>query len=218
MKSSIGRKILMALSGFFLLFFLLQHLLINILSVISADSFNEVSYFMGTNPLIQFIMQPLLLFGVIFHLAMGIYLDFQNKKAKGQKNVSNNAGSNSNWMSRNMIITGLTVMAFLIAHFADFWLPEIVDKFIDGNSQEGKDYNHHVIEMFKNPIRVGLYSLSFIMLMLHLLHGFQSSFQSVGFSHNKYTPIIKTLGNVYAVVIPLGFIFIAVYHHLAHAH
>jgi succinate dehydrogenase / fumarate reductase cytochrome b subunit len=218
MKSSIGRKILMALSGFFLLFFLLQHFAINMLSVISKDSFNDVSYFMGTNPLIQYVMQPVLLFGVIFHLIMGIYLELQNKKAKGQKNVSNNAGANSSWMSRNMIITGLTVMAFLVAHFADFWLPEIVDKFVDGNNQLNKDYHHHVVEMFKNPIRVGLYSVSFIMLLLHLLHGFQSAFQSVGFNHNKYTPIIKKLGNLYAVLIPLGFIFIAVYHHLAHAH
>ena len=163
-------------------------------------------------------MQPVLLFGVIFHLGMGIYLELQNKKAKGQKNVSNNAGANSNWMSRNMIYTGLVVMAFLVAHFADFWLPEIVDKFVDGKSQLGKDYHHHVIEMFKNPVRVGLYSAAFILLMLHLLHGFQSAFQSVGFRHTKYTPIIKTLGNIYAVVVPLGFIFIAVYHHLAHAH
>jgi succinate dehydrogenase / fumarate reductase cytochrome b subunit len=218
MKSSIGRKILMALSGFFLLFFLLQHFVINALSVFSADSFNEVSYFMGTNPLIQYVMQPILIFGVVFHLGMGIYLDLQNKKAKGQKNVSNNLAANSSWMSRNMIITGLTVMAFLVAHFADFWLPEIVDKFIEGNSQLGKDYHHHVVEMFKNPIRVGLYSLSFVMLMLHLLHGFQSAFQSVGFRHNKYTPLIKNLGTVYAILIPLGFIFIALFHNLAHTH
>jgi succinate dehydrogenase / fumarate reductase cytochrome b subunit len=218
MKSSIGRKILMALSGFFLLFFLLQHFVINALSVLSADSFNEVSYFMGTNPLIQYVMQPILIFGVIFHLGMGIYLDLQNKKAKGQKNVSNNLAANSSWMSRNMIITGLTVMAFLIAHFADFWLPEIIDKFIEGNNQLGKDYHHHVVEMFKNPIRVALYSLSFVMLMLHLLHGFQSAFQSVGFRHNKYTPLIKNLGTVYAILIPLGFIFIALFHNLAHAH
>ena len=69
-KSSVGRKILMALSGFFLLFFLLQHFVINFLSVISPNAFNEASYFMGTNPFIQYLMQPVLLFGVIFHLIM----------------------------------------------------------------------------------------------------------------------------------------------------
>ena len=78
-SSSVGRKILMALSGFFLMFFLMQHFLINLFSVINADLFNEVSHFMGTNGLVQFVLQPILLFGVLFHLGMGIYLDFKNK-------------------------------------------------------------------------------------------------------------------------------------------
>ena len=67
-KSSIGKKILMALSGFFLLIFLLQHMVINMLSVLSPDMFNEVSHFMGTNPMVQFALQPVLAFGVLFHL------------------------------------------------------------------------------------------------------------------------------------------------------
>jgi succinate dehydrogenase / fumarate reductase cytochrome b subunit len=67
----------------------------------------------------------------------------------------------------------------------------------------------------EDPLRVGIYSIAFIFLSLHLLHGFQSSFQSAGFNHNKYTPIIKTLGNVYAIAIPLGFIFIALFHLLS---
>jgi succinate dehydrogenase / fumarate reductase cytochrome b subunit len=81
-KSSIGRKVLMALSGFFLLVFLLQHFVINFLSVISAEAFNTASLFMGTNPLIQYLMQPVLLFGVIFHLIMGITLELKNKQAR----------------------------------------------------------------------------------------------------------------------------------------
>ena len=72
-SSSIGRKVLMALSGFFLMFFLLQHFSINLLSVIDGDLFNEVSHFMGTNPLIQFVLQPILILGFMFHLFMGIY-------------------------------------------------------------------------------------------------------------------------------------------------
>jgi succinate dehydrogenase / fumarate reductase cytochrome b subunit len=224
MKSSIGRKILMALSGFFLLFFLLQHFVINSLSVISEDSFNNVSHFMGTNPLIQYLLQPVLLVGVLFHLGMGIYLELQNKKAKGQKNVSNNAAASSSWMSRNMVITGIMIMLFLGVHFYDFWIPEIKTKFIDGDmsgileGESGLRYFKELQHKFVDPIRVGIYCVSFIFLALHLLHGFQSAFQSVGFRHNKYTPIIKLLGTIYAVAIPLGFIFIALFHHLAHAH
>jgi succinate dehydrogenase / fumarate reductase cytochrome b subunit len=211
-SSSVGRKVLMALSGFFLMFFLLQHLVINLLSVVSADAFNEVSHFMGTNGLIQFVMQPILLFGVLFHLFMGIYLDFKNKAARPIKYVMDKPSENSSWMSRNMIITGIMVLLFLGLHFYDFWIPEIQDKFIDGIWDQPTKYFPHLIHKFENPVRVGIYCVSFVFLGLHLLHGFQSSFQSAGFNHNKYTPILKKLGNLYAIAIPLGFIFIALFH------
>lgn len=211
-SSSVGRKVLMALSGFFLMFFLLQHLVINLLSVISAEAFNEASHFMGTNGLIQFVMQPVLLFGVLFHLFMGIYLDFKNKSARPIKYVMDKPSENSSWMSRNMIITGIMILLFLGLHFYDFWIPEIQDKFIDGIWDQPTKYFPHLIHKFESPVRVGVYCVSFVFLGLHLFHGFQSSFQSAGFNHNKYTPILKKLGNFYAIAIPLGFIFIALFH------
>lgn len=223
-KSSIGRKILMALSGFFLMFFLLQHFTINILSVISADMFNEVSHFMGTNPLVQFALQPVLIFSVIFHLSMGMYLDFKNRQARPIKYVMNKPSENASWMSRNMIITGITIMLFLGLHFYDFWIPEINTKFIEGDmtgllaNGEGFRYFEELQHKFVDVWRVALYVLAFVFLSLHLMHGFQSSFQSVGFNHNKYTPILKKLGNLYAIAIPLGFIFIAIFHFINSSH
>jgi succinate dehydrogenase / fumarate reductase cytochrome b subunit len=101
MKTSIARKILMALSGFFLMIFLLQHVVINSLSLFSEDSFNSVSHFMGYNPLVQFALQPVLIFGVVFHLIMGMYLEAQNNKARRKKYAQNNPGASSSWMSRN---------------------------------------------------------------------------------------------------------------------
>lgn len=216
--SSVGRKILMALSGFFLLFFLLQHFVINFLSVLSAGAFNEVSHFMGTNPLIQYFLQPVLLFGVLFHLGMGIRLDLQNKKARPIKYAMNKPGENASWMSRNMVITGIMIMLFLGLHFYDFWIPEIKDKFIDGIWDNPTKYYEHLVHKFADPVRVGIYILAFVFLALHLLHGFQSAFQSVGFNHRKYTPIIKKLGTLYAIIIPLGFIFIAIFHFINHSH
>ena len=195
-----------------LMFFLLQHLVINLLSVISAEAFNDVSHFMGTNGLIQFVMQPVLLFGVIFHLFMGIYLDFKNKSARPINYVMDKPSENSSWMSRNMIITGIMILLFLGLHFYDFWIPEIQDKFVDGIWDQPTKYFPHLIHKFESPVRVGIYCVSFVFLGLHLLHGFQSSFQSAGFNHNKYTPILKKLGNLYAIAIPLGFIFIALFH------
>ncbi len=214
-KSSIGRKYAMALSAFFLMFFLLQHFAINILSVFNGEAFNEVSYFMGTNPLVQYILQPVLLFGVIYHFVMGFILEVKNRNARVVKYAKNNGAANSSWMSRNMIWSGLAILGFMVFHFNDFWVPEIVDKFIEGNSQVGKDYLHHVVVMFENPIRVGVYVLAFVFLSLHLLHGFNSAFQSVG-ANNKYTRGLKGFGKAYAILIPLGFIFIALFHHFNH--
>ena len=208
----------MALSGLFLVFFLLQHLTINMISVLSEDTFNDVSHFMGNNPLVQFILQPVLIFGFIFHLAMGMNLELQNRKARPQKYAYNKPGENSSWVSRNMIISGIMIFLFLGLHFYDFWVPEVKTKFIEGDwsgtmeGHEGLRYFAHLRHKFVDPVRVGLYVVSFIFLALHLMHGFMSAFQSVGFSHKKYTPIIKKLGYAFAVLVPLGFIFIALFH------
>lgn len=217
MKTSIARKILMALSGFFLLVFLLQHLLINSMSVVAEESFNHVSHFMGTNTVVQFVLQPVLAFGVIFHLVMGLYLDMKNNQARNKKYARNNAAASSTWMSRNMKITGIMILLFLGLHFYDFWIPELNIKYVVGdmsgmNAEGGMRYWEELHHKFNDPIRTGLYILSFVFLSLHLLHGFQSAFQSVGFRHGKYTPLVKKLGTIYAVLVPLGFIIVAVYH------
>ena len=213
-NSSIGRKFAMALSAFFLLIFLTQHFFINILSVISPDLFNSVSHFMGTNPLIQFAIQPILIAGIILHFVLGFVLELQNRKARPIAYAMTNPSQNSTWMSRNMIWSGLVIFAFLGLHFYDFWLPEITHKYISALPADESRYYDELIEKFHSPVRVGLYVVAFVLLMMHLLHGFQSAFQSMGARHRKYTPFIKAFGKVYAILIPLGFIFIAVYHFL----
>ncbi|MFD1616109.1 succinate dehydrogenase cytochrome b subunit [Gelatiniphilus marinus] len=218
-KSSIGRKVAMALSAFFLMFFLLQHLAINFLSVFSADLFNEVSHFMGTNPLVQFALQPVLIFGVVFHFIMGFVLEIKNKKAQGIAYAKNNGAANSTWMSRNMIWSGIAILAFIVLHFIDFWFPEINTKFIQGDwsgtmqGVEGFRYHEELTHKFHNPIRTLAYVIAFIFLILHLWHGFTSAFQSMGASTIRKKRL-QTIGKVYSIAIPLGFIFIALYHHL----
>jgi succinate dehydrogenase / fumarate reductase cytochrome b subunit len=190
------------------------------MSVVSEDTFNSTSHFMGTNAVVQFVLQPILAFGVIFHLSMGIYLDTQNNKARSVKYAMNKPGTNSSWMSRNMKITGIMILLFLGLHFYDFWIPELNTKYIVGdmsglNEHGGMRYFEELQHKFADPIWVILYVLSFVFLALHLLHGFQSAFQSVGFRHTKYTPIIQKLGNIYAIVVPLGFMFIAIFHYVS---
>ena len=113
LDSSIIRKVAMALSGLFLIIFLTQHFIINITSVFSEEVFNMFSHFMGNNFLIQFIAQPILIIGVLFHFIMGFYLDWQNRSARSIKYVVYKGEANSSWISRNMIISGIVVLSFL---------------------------------------------------------------------------------------------------------
>lgn len=219
LSSSIARKVSMALSAFFLMFFLLQHVAINITSVFSPDLFNEISHFMGTNPVVQFALQPVLIFGVVFHFVMGFVLEIKNRKATTIKYAVDNGSANSTWFSRNMIYSGMAILAFIVLHFIDFWFPEINTKYIQGDWSGLHDgefrYFHELKHKFENPTRVVAYVVAFFFLSLHLLHGFNSAFQSVG-ANNKYTNGLKTFGKLYAILIPLGFVIVAIFHHLNH--
>jgi len=213
LNSSIGRKFAMALSALFLMFFLLQHFAINILSVFSEDAFNSASHFMGTFWAVQYLLQPVLILGVLFHFIMGFVLEIKNNKARAISYAKNNGAANSSWMSRNMIWSGLAILAFMVLHFIDFWIPEMNYKYIEVLPEDPTRYYHELVEKFHSPIRVGAYVVAFIFLALHLLHGFNSAFQSVG-ANNKYTKGLKGFSKVYAIGVPLGFIFIALFHHL----
>ena len=211
--SSIGKKVAMALSGLFLVLFLTQHFSINLLSIFSESSFNEVSHFMGNNPIVQFILQPILILGVLFHFSMGFILELQNSGSRSVKYASYKGSANASWMSRNMIYSGIVILSFLGLHFYDFWVPEMNYKYIEVLPLNPDRYFEELVHKFESPVRVGIYVLSFVFLALHLLHGFASSFQSVGVN-NKYSKIIKYFTVSFSVVIPSGFIFIALFHHL----
>lgn len=210
-QSSIGRKVAMALSGLFLISFLSLHFFINLMSVFSAETFNEMSHFMGYNPVIQFLMQPILVAGVVFHFVMGFVLELKNRSARPQSYAKYNGSANASWASRNMIISGIVVLAFLGLHFYDFWVHEMTYKYIENAPIDAERYFPELVAKFQNPIRVGIYSVCFVLLSVHLWHGFASSFQSVGFN-NRYSKTIQKLGYAFAIVVPFGFVFIALFH------
>ena len=167
LKSSVGRKIIMALSGIFLIIFLTQHLLINITSIFESDgqTFNKLSHFMGTNPIVQFVLQPILILGVIIHFSMGIYLEILNQRSRQISYVKYSGKSGSSWASRNMIISGLVILSFLFMHFYDFWIPEINTKYIQGDWTGMHDgefrYFHELQLKFKDQLfRVVIYCIS----------------------------------------------------------
>lgn len=211
-QSSIIKKVAMAISGIFLIIFLLQHFIINITSVFSESIFNQFSHFMGTNFVVQFIAQPILILGVVFHFVMGFVLDFKNRTSRKIKYVKYKGDANASWMSRNMIISGLVVLSFLGLHFYDFWIPEMNYKYVEFLPDDPNRYYDELTHKFEDLTKVVIYVISFGFLSLHLLHGFSSSFQSLGL--NKYNFLIKIIANIYAIGIPLGFSFIAIFHYL----
>jgi len=219
LSSSIARKVAMALSALFLIIFLIIHLAVNVTSLFSAEVFNDLSHFMGTNPLIQFAMQPILIFGVVFHFVMGFILELRNKGARNVKYAKFNGAASASWMSRNMIYSGAAILAFIVLHFIDFWIPELNTKYVlgdmsgmhNGEFRYFEELQHKFVPMW----RVAAYVVAFVFLGLHLAHGFQSAFQSMGFN-NKYSKCVNALGKWYSILIPLGFIVIALFHHFNH--
>ncbi|MFY0687102.1 MAG: succinate dehydrogenase cytochrome b subunit [Cyclobacteriaceae bacterium] len=214
-SSTIGRKVAMALSALFLISFLIIHVAINFLSVFSEEMYNVASHFMGTNPLIQFAMQPVLILGVVFHFVMGFILEAKNRASRPVKYAKKDDGASSSWLSRNMMFSGLVILAFLGLHFVDFWIPEIDYKYISMKPAVEDRYYEELVHRMQDPLRVGAYVVAFVLLMMHLLHGFQSSFQSMGVN-NKFTPAIQAFCKAFAYIVPLAFIFIAIFHFLNH--
>ena len=213
--SSIARKVAMALSGFFLITFLTLHVSLNMTSLISKDLFNSISHFMGYNPLVQYIGQPILAFGVVFHFVMGLILEIQNRRARPIAYAYNNAAANTSWSSRNMIVSGLVILSFLSLHWYDFWFQELNYKFIQFHTPDAERYYGELIHKFHSPVRTGLYCMAFVLLGFHLWHGFYSSMQSVGFS-NKYSRALSKFGRIFAISVPAGFMTIALFHYFSH--
>ena len=145
---------------------------------------------MGTNALVQFLLQPILIGGVLFHFIMGFILEIENRKAVSIGYAKVDGGKNSTWMSRNMIWSGIVILAFLVLHFIDFWFPEISYKYIEFLPDDPNRYYAELIHKFENPYRVGAYCFAFILLALHLLHGFTSSLKSLG-TNKMYSQSVK---------------------------
>ena len=105
---------------------------------------------------------------MVFHFAWGMVLEYQNNQARDVKYAKYKGSANATWMSRNMIISGLAVLAFLAIHFYDFWFPEMNYKYIEVLPENPNRYFEEMVHKFVSPVRVGFYAVSFVFLMLHL--------------------------------------------------
>jgi succinate dehydrogenase / fumarate reductase cytochrome b subunit len=208
---SIGRKLIVALAGIFLILFLLVHLGINITLILfkSTKPFNVAAHFMGTNIIVK-IFEVILFGGIILHIIYTLILQVQNWIARPVRYRIPNY-SQLSFFSKFQIHTAAIIGIFIILHLFNFYF---ISRF--GHLQEitydgikfYDDLGSLVIEKFQMPGIVILYIACFIFLAFHLIHGFQSAFQTLGLNHKTYTPFIKSAGVVYSIFIFTGFTII----------
>ncbi|MEM7550064.1 MAG: succinate dehydrogenase cytochrome b subunit [Bacteroidota bacterium] len=214
-SSTLGRKLVMAVTGIFLITFLVVHLIGNVSLITDPTglAFNQYAHFMKTNPLIK-LSEVILFAGFLFHSVDGILLMSKNRKARPVRYAVDNKSKTYSWTSKYMGPFGVVILVFLIIHLVDFFSYKyfrndlLVKYMVDGTMID--DLSTKVYSSFANPLMVIFYTVSMVVIGLHLHHGFQSSFQSLGLNHKKYTPFIEKLGTAFAVIVPLGFALIPI--------
>lgn len=213
--SSIGRKFVMGLSGLFLIIFLIVHLSVNLCLLVpdGGETFNIAANFMAL-PLIKFGLQPVLALGFIIHIALAAQLTAQNNKARGNnKYASGNNTKEVMWASKNMGILGIVVLAFLVVHVYDYFVPLQIthsaqEVTINGTTMH--DTYNLVKANLQNPVKAILYIIGSLGLALHLTHGFWSAFQTVGLNNSIWRKRWTVIGTIFAWAISLGFCVIVV--------
>jgi succinate dehydrogenase / fumarate reductase cytochrome b subunit len=215
LSSSIGKKVIMGITGLFLISFLVVHCFLNSFIFFNDNGlmFNTGAHFMATNWLIR-AMELVLFVGLILHAVQALVLTLENKKARPVGYAKFNGAANSSWYSRSMGLLGTLLLIFLIIHLAHFWVKSRFTG-LPGEDANGHENLYAVMqETFKYSWVVIVYCLSMISLAYHLLHGFQSAFQTLGLNHKKYTPIIKAVGTGFSVIVPLIFAAMPITMHL----
>jgi succinate dehydrogenase / fumarate reductase cytochrome b subunit len=220
-SSSIGKKLLMSLSGLFLITFLVIHLSLNLFLLVDdgGDLFNAAAHFMATNPMIK-IMEPILGLGFLIHIIYGAFLTAQNNRARGNdKYRSGNNTKEVAWASKNMLVLGITVLAFLIVHVGQFWVkmkvtgdPLLSHTHIHVGGVETEVENAYALvnATFAQLWVVILYVIGSLGLALHLTHGFWSAFQTIGASNGIWRKRLTIAGTVFAWIVGIGFSLIAI--------
>lgn len=206
--TSICKKIIMGVTGLFLCSFLVAHLSGNLLlfKKDGGEAFDAYAEFMSHNELIR-VMEIVLFLGLLFHIVDGIRVSIENRKKRSVRYAVDGSNENTRLASRFMAVSGVIILVFLVVHLKTFF---VESRFI----QTDASMYDLVVSAFQNPIYSLFYVVAMILLGVHLNHGFQSAFQSLGINHPVYTPILKRLGAVFSVVVPLGFALFPIYFYL----
>ncbi len=210
LKTSVGKKLLMSISGLFLILFLMLHLTLNLLAILddSGRLFIQASKFMEENIFI-FIMQFVLAAGFIIHIFYGTWLTYQNRKARPVPYEVKNK-TDVSWSSQNMWITGALIFGFLILHLYNYFYKLKFTDLIESGRMNEYELVKSIFQVENWPYSV-LYIAWFIILGLHLNHSLQSGFQTLGLNNQKWINRLKWISSIYAMMISVGFSTITLY-------
>lgn len=215
--SSIGRKVMMSVTGIFLILFLTFHSIMNVIVLFSAEAYNSVAAALGAN-WYAVIGTGVLAAGFVVHILYALYLTWLNLKARGNDRYAvTQRQAGVSWSSKNMLILGTIVLGFLVLHLFNFWAKMQLVELAHGHGWEeaGKhnpqDGAYFINELFSIPIYSILYIVWLAALWFHLTHGVWSSLQSIGLNNKTWLPRVKKISNVYATIIILLFMAIPVY-------
>jgi len=212
-NSTIFRKTLAGLSGFFLVLFLLGHLLGNLQLFIPGEDgqkqFNEYALFMTTNPAVK-ILSVLTYSSIILHTVLTLFLVFQSSNARDVKYLQSSGNANSTWGSKNMAILGTLILVFIVIHMKSFWY-EMHFGVIGLDPWGNKDLHTVTVTAFNELWYVLFYVLSMVVLAIHLKHGVESVFQTLGIKTRRYVSLIHKAAYGFALIVPAAFASIPIY-------
>lgn len=217
-NSSVGRKVVMSVTGAALVLFLLFHMSMNLVAIISTDGYNAICEFLGAN-WYALVGTAGLAALVVLHFVYAFILTIQNRKARGsQRYAVSERPKNVTWASQNMLVLGVIVVLGIGLHLFNFWakmqLPEVlemmgvhVDAATMANVANG---SYYIASTFSCPVYAALYVVWLAALWFHLTHGIWSAMQTLGVNNNTWICRWKAISNVLATIIILGFLVVVV--------
>lgn len=216
-NSSIGRKLIMSISGIMLVLFLLFHGLMNMVVIFSADAYNAICAFLGANWYALIATKGLAL-GFMVHILYAMYLSFQNLKARGKERYAvTDKQDKVSWASQNMLVLGLIVFGFLALHLYHFWskmqlveVGHMLGKHV-GDIDKAADGAYWITYWFSQPVYAIIYLVWLSALWFHLTHGVWSSLHSLGLNNQTWLPRVKCISNIFATLVVLLFVSVVVY-------
>ncbi len=214
LNSSIGRKVVMSVTGIALILFLTFHMSMNLVALFSAEGYNMICEFLGANW--YAVVATLGLAGLaVLHIFYAFWLTMQNRRARGNNSYEvTDTPAKVEWASQNMLVLGIIIAVGLILHLYHFWynmmFQELVDHYAIFQTPSPTDGAAWIEKTFQNPVNTVLYLIWFAAIWFHLTHGFWSALQTLGWSGKTWFCRWKIIGIVYTTILMLGFAIVAI--------